>query len=344
MTTETVLRVAATVAPAFLGALLLDGMCAARGLLPPGFLILWRRALAGLTVTFLLAVGVFAPLGSLGAKLGPEPTSIATPQLFELHALMVATMLIWFFLGFAGLPRPEPVPMQVPMQMPIPEPAPALEPFPAEAPWTAEPPPIDDPLAPIAPVASVPAPAPVLAPTPPPLSLGRQFMAQFGYLTPSIPREIGLGVLLGIGAWVAVLLALMLVAGALLALGGEGAVPKAPPALIPLIAGLPFGVRLLVSLSAGVVEESFFRGFLQPRIGIVFSTGFFVLAHLSYGQPFLLIGISILSLIYAFLVKWRQNLWSAMAAHALFDGVQLLIVVPAVLRMLGAGKSAAFLW
>jgi membrane protease YdiL (CAAX protease family) len=335
MSTDTVLRVAATVAPALLGALLLDGMCAARGLLPPGFRIPWRRALAGLTVAALLAVAVFAPLGSLGMKADPDPTTIATPQLFALHAVMVATMLIWFLLGFAGLgTRPSPVPVAMTEPMPVALAAEPIDPVVPVDPTD----PIDpmDPLVPVAPVA-------VVAP-PPPLSLGRQFLAQFGYDAPSIPREIGLGVLLGVGAWVAVLLALMVIAGALWALGGEGVMPKAPPALIPLIAGLPFVVRLLVSLSAGVVEESFFRGFLQPRIGILFSTGFFVLAHLSYGQPFMLIGIALLSLIYAFLVKWRQNVWSAMAAHALFDGVQLLVVVPAALRMLGAGKSAAFLW
>jgi membrane protease YdiL (CAAX protease family) len=320
MSTDTLLRVAATVAPALLGALLLDAMCAARGLLPPGFRIPWRRALAGLTVAALLAVAVFAPLGTLGMKAEPDPTSIATPQLFALHALMVATLLIWFLLGFAGLaPRPSPAPILV---------TPAADPL--------------DPLAPVDPLIPV-APAAVLPP-PPPVSLGRQFLAQFGYVAPSIPQEVGLGVLLGVGAWVAVLLALMVIAGALWALGGEDAMPKAPPALIPLIAGLPFGVRLLVSLSAGVVEESFFRGFLQPRVGILFSTGFFVLAHLSYGQPFMLIGIALLSLIYAFLVRWRQNVLPAMAAHALFDGVQLLVVVPAVLRMLGAEKGTAFLW
>ena len=57
----------------------------------------------------------------------------------------------------------------------------------------------------------------------------------------------------------------------------------------------------------------------------------------------MLIGITLLSLIYAFLVRWRQNLWPAIAAHALFDGVQLLVVVPAALRLLqgGAGKAAA---
>ena len=315
MTPETLLRAMAVVVPAVLGALLLDVVCAARGLLPPGFRIPWRRALADLTVALLLAVAVFAPLGSLGMKASTEDlSSISTPQLFLLHVLMVITMGVWFLLGFAGAGA-----------RPVPPPEPAM---PLHWPELVE-----------------PVGEPVFAPPPPPrVPLGRQFMAQFGYLAPSIPREIGLGVMLGIGAWVAVIVALMVIAGVVLALGGQNAIPKSPPALIPLIAGLPIWVRFLVSLSAGVVEESFFRGFLQPRIGILASTGFFVLAHLSYGQPFMLVGIALLSLIYAFLVRWRQNVWPAMAAHALFDGVQLLVVVPAALRMLGAEKGAAFLW
>jgi membrane protease YdiL (CAAX protease family) len=317
MTAETLLRAAVVLVPAVLGALLLDVLCAARGLLPPGFRNPWRRALANLTVTLLLAIAVFSPLGSLGMKTGAEDlTKISTPQLFLLHVLMAITMGVWFLLGFAGEGARR--------AAPPPEPAMPLH-------W----PELVDPAG----------KEPVVAPPPPPrVPLLRQFAAQFGYLAPSVPREIGLGVTLGIGAWVAVLMALMVIAGAVWALGGENAVPKSPPALIPLIAGLPVWVRFLVSLSAGVVEESFFRGFLQPRVGILASTGFFVLAHLSYGQPFMLVGISLLSLIYAFLVRWRQNVWSAMAAHALFDGVQLLVVVPAVLRMLGAEKGTAFLW
>ncbi len=321
MTGMTLLRAAAVVVPAVLGALLLDVMCAARGLLPPGFRIPWRRALASLTVALLLAIVVFAPLGSLGLKDNTEDLSkISTPQLFLLHVLMVITIGVWFLLGFAGEgARPSPPPLPVPAPVPVEEGGVTpLEPGPVE------------PAAP--------------PPPPPKVPLGRQFLAQLGYLTPSIPREIGLGVTLGIGAWVAVILALMVVAGVVWALGGQNALPKSPPALIPLIAGLPIWVRFLVSLSAGVVEETFFRGFLQPRVGILASTGFFVLAHLSYGQPFMLVGIALLSLIYAFLVKWRQNVWPAMAAHALFDGVQLLVVVPAALRMIGAEKGAAFLW
>lgn len=313
MTPETLLRAAAVLGPSLLAALLLDWMCAQRRLLPPGFRVLWRRVLAGLAVATLLAIGVFAPLGGLGMKTAtPDLDKVTTPQLFLLHVLMLATMGIWFLLGFAGedarpmaeagvvntLVEPSPIPVE----------------------------PLD------------------FAPPPPRVPLGRQLRAQFGYLAPNVPREIGLGLLLGLGAWVAVLLALMVVAGAVWALYGENAVPKAPPAMIPFIAALPVLTRFMISLSAGFVEESFFRGFLQPRIGIFFSTMFFVLAHLSYGQPFMLIGIALLSLIYAFLVKWRQNLWPAIAAHALFDGVQLLVVVPLALRALGAGKVAAFLW
>jgi membrane protease YdiL (CAAX protease family) len=175
---------------------------------------------------------------------------------------------------------------------------------------------------------------------PPRPSLGQQFAAQLGFRTPGVWREIGLGIVLGISAWMAVILVLIAIAGLLLALGFKDAMPQQPPAMVPFIAGLPILIRLLISLSAGVVEETFFRGFLQPRIGIVLSTAFFALAHLSYGQPFMLVGITILSLIYAFLVKWRQNVWPAIAAHALFDGVQLLVIVPGVLRMIGTKAPA----
>jgi membrane protease YdiL (CAAX protease family) len=189
-----------------------------------------------------------------------------------------------------------------------------------------------------------PPPGPPTEEPPPRVPLRRQFLAQFGLLAPSVPREIGLGLALGVSAWIAVLLVLIGIALVLVALGGEQALPKQPPALVPFIAGLPVGIRLLISLSAGVFEESFFRGFLQPRIGIPLSTAFFVLAHLSYGQPFMLIGITLLSVIYALLVKWRQNLWPAIAAHALFDGVQLLVVVPAAMKLIqGSGGKAASL-
>jgi membrane protease YdiL (CAAX protease family) len=162
----------------------------------------------------------------------------------------------------------------------------------------------------------------------------RRWISQFGLRTPRPGWEIGIGVLAGFAAWAFVISALLAVAGLLYLTGGEGALPKSPPAAIPWIAGQPLLLKVALALSAGFVEELFFRGFLQPRIGISLSTLFFAMAHLSYDQPFMLVGVTVLSLLFAFIVRWRQNVWSAAAAHAVFDGVQLLVVVPMALRFL----------
>jgi len=323
----------------------LDRLSRVRRIYPPGFHQPWRRWLALLALAAFLGLAVFLPLAAAATGLSiapPNLSEIGTFQLFELHLVMLIVLGIWFLLGFAVRP-PLPAPLAVlPAPVPVaesPQEAPGLLPVHEEASLFAGVP------AEVSPVTAPEViPLPPLWPPPPPPSLGRQFLVQFGFVAPDVPREIGLGIGLGLAIWLAVLAALLAIAGLLLALGFKDMVPNKPSPLIPLIAALPFGVRFAVSLSAGLVEETFFRGFLQPRIGILASTGFFVLAHLSYGQPFMLVGIALLSLIYAFLVKWRQNIWPAMAAHALFDGVQLLVVVPTVLRMLGAEKGAAFLW
>jgi membrane protease YdiL (CAAX protease family) len=276
-------------------AFFMDRMCEGRGLLPPGFRDPVRRVAAWALVAMILWVGAFASLASLFEEV-PELdlSQLTTPRLFLLHGLLILTIISWFLLGFAGL-RPAPPP-----------PPPPLEELP------------DGELA----------PAPAAAPVP----LFRRFQEQFGFVAPDVPREIGIGVLVGIGSWGAVLAVAILLGLVIMALGGEDALPKQPPALIPWIVALPVGVRILISLSAGVVEEVFFRGFLQPRIGIFLSTALFILAHFSYGQPFMLVGIGTLSLIYAFLVRWRQNIWPAMAAHFLFDAVQLLFIIPTALK------------
>lgn len=311
---ESLLRFAIPALLALGAAWVLDRMCAVRGFLPPGFREPWRRSLAFFLVAGILLVGVFAPLGMVGVDVQPDVSRLTTPRLFQLHMIFVASLAVWFLLGFAVPHRPSPaVPAPVALEGETVSEGEAVEPAPP-------------------------------APPPAPVSLGRQFLAQFGFLAPNVPREIGLGILLGTGAWVVVLVAILAVALSIVALGGEEVLPKQPPALIPWIAGLPLAVRALISLSAGVVEETFFRGFLQPRIGIPLSTAFFVLAHFSYGQPFMLIGITLLSLIYAFLVRWRQNIWAAIAAHTLFDAVQLLIIVPNALRLVGSqGETAGFL-
>ena len=161
-----------------------------------------------------------------------------------------------------------------------------------------------------------------------------RWVSQFGLGGDGIAREIGIGVVAGIAGWFAVIGLLLLVALVVYLLGGEEALPAQPPPVITLVVALPIAVRVGLSLSAGIVEELFFRGFLQPRCGVALSTILFVLAHLSYEQPFLLIGVSLLSVLFAALVLWRQNIWAAMTAHTVFDAIQLLFVIPNAIRIL----------
>ena len=44
------------------------------------------------------------------------------------------------------------------------------------------------------------------------------------------------------------------------------------------------------------------------------STLFFALAHLSYDQPIMLVGVTLLSVLYGLLTRWRQNIWPAIPA------------------------------
>ena len=102
----------------------------------------------------------------------------------------------------------------------------------------------------------------------------------------------------------------------------------------------PASLRVGLSLAAGVSEEIFFRGLLQPRLGIVLSTVLFVLGHMVYGAPLMLVGIAVLSLIYGVLARLRGNVVSAIAAHAVFDAIQLLVVIPATLDALDSMPEA----
>lgn len=349
MTGAAILRAAGPLALALLAAWAFDRLTARRGFDPPGFAAPWRRAIAFVAIALVLWAGVFAPLGQIGRRAPLDVSHLPLSELFLLHELMIGAILVWFFAGFAGRPRPRPAAVAA-----YPPPAaPALvpmgstnggeavaEPEPAEPAGLAAHPaalPIPAPAGTDAPLVETPAP-----PGPRRLTLGRQLLVQLGLATPRPAREVGLGVVLGIGAWMAVIVAVAIVAFLLIyVLGAKGALPKQPPQVIAWLAGLPWGLRLLLALSAGVVEESFFRGLLQPRMGIVLSTLFFVLAHTAYGQPFLLIAVGLLSIIYAFLVRWRQNIWAAITAHALFDGVQLLVIIPTALKMMGGHLPVA---
>jgi membrane protease YdiL (CAAX protease family) len=271
------LRAVGPPALAAISAVLIDQTGARRGLLPPAFravagspeatIALVRRILSGAMLAAVLWLGVFAPLGALGNLDQLDPSSIATPQLFMLHALLLATAAVWYLLGFGA-------------------------------------------------------------------GGGGRWLQQFGLRASSPLKEIGVGLAAGLAAWMTVITVMILTGLGLWALGGRELLPESAPPLVPWLAGLPLFLRLGLSLSAGFAEEVFFRGLLQPRTGILISTALFVLAHLSYEQPLMLLGVLLLSLIFAFLVRWRRSVWAAVTAHTTFDAVQLTIMIPWALEHL----------
>ncbi len=163
-------------------------------------------------------------------------------------------------------------------------------------------------------------------------SSSRQWIHALGLRARRVDTELSVGLAWGLVGWLAVISVALALGLVVAEIGAEGALGMEPAEQIVWLASLPVGLRLAVSLAAGVVEELFFRGFLQPRIGIGASTVLFVAAHSGYGQLFMLFGISLLSLFYAWLVRWRRSVWAAMAAHFLFDAIQLLVIIPAALR------------
>jgi len=157
----------------------------------------------------------------------------------------------------------------------------------------------------------------------------------------NIPRErvgesIMTGFAVGVGGWIfTILLALAIV----LILSAAGLVPKnpQPPPMIGWMASLPLWKKGTIVLSAMTIEEAFFRGWLQKRIGLIASTVMFALAHSGFGQPLLLVGVAIISLVIGFTFYRTKNLIPGVIAHGIFDAVQLFVIIPVVYKMTGIG-------
>jgi membrane protease YdiL (CAAX protease family) len=164
---------------------------------------------------------------------------------------------------------------------------------------------------------------------------GRPGVREFLNIRHERPLEVAaIGTAVGVGGWVMTLLFAMLVA---LALSGMGVIeePPDPPAMIGWLAALPVWKKALIVLSAMTVEEFFFRSFLQKRIGLVASTILFALAHFTYGNPLLLIGVTTISIIIGVAFYRTKNVLPGILAHGVFDAIQLFVIVPFAMKMIG---------
>ena len=144
--------------------------------------------------------------------------------------------------------------------------------------------------------------------------------------------NLRLGIATGAGGW---LLTLMVTAAAaaVAGVGGHVSEPAEMPPVMVWLAALPISSKLVIVGAAMTVEEAFFRGFLQPRIGLVLSSVMFALSHFSYGLPFMIIGVFTISLIIGRTFARTGDLLPCIVAHGVFDAVQLIVILPLAVRL-----------
>ena len=149
-------------------------------------------------------------------------------------------------------------------------------------------------------------------------------------------EAVAIGTAVGVGGWVLTLAGALLVAAILQATGLLKGDPQPSP-MIGFMAALPLWKKIMIVLSAMTVEEFFFRSFLQKRVGLIASTVLFALAHFTLGQPLLLIGVSLISLIIGITFYRTKNVVPGIVAHGVFDAIQLFVIIPVVFRLAGMG-------
>jgi membrane protease YdiL (CAAX protease family) len=84
----------------------------------------------------------------------------------------------------------------------------------------------------------------------------------------------------------------------------------------------PLGA-IAIGVSAGVGEELFFRGALQPKFGVVLTSLCFALLHTNYGVSFVTLGVFGMGVIFGFM-RLRYGTVAAMITHALVNFIAVL--------------------
>jgi len=90
----------------------------------------------------------------------------------------------------------------------------------------------------------------------------------------------------------------------------------------------PLGA-LTIGLSAGLGEELVFRGALQPRFGLLFTSFLFAVLHVQYGLSPAVFQVFLLGLVLG-VIRQRGNLTMAIALHTLYNAslVALTLIFP----------------
>lgn len=107
------------------------------------------------------------------------------------------------------------------------------------------------------------------------------------------------------------------------------------PQLAVFLQSLPFTTRVLVVITAGIFEETLYRGYALERLASAFKSKwaaggvtlvFFTLAHLPAVGLVQLLPVFIVGLFITLLYLWRRDIVVNIVAHATIDGVSLLLI------------------
>ena len=146
--------------------------------------------------------------------------------------------------------------------------------------------------------------------------------------------DLSAGILIGLAGWALTVCALLAVA-VVWFLMNKGVIPAPGREVSPTIVWLatrPLAVRIGIVVSAMIVEELFFRSFLQTRVGPLAATLMFTAAHGVYGQPLMLAGILVISAVLSAAFVLYGNVLPCIVAHGTFDAIQMFVLIPLAMR------------
>lgn len=162
---------------------------------------------------------------------------------------------------------------------------------------------------------------------------GRPPLGEFlAVSTPEPLRQVRLGLAVGLAGWGLTVAAGLTVLGAL-RFAGIDEVRPIPP-LVRWLASQPFGSRVVLVVAAMTVEEVFFRSFLQRRFGAVPASILFLVSHGGYGDPLFFVGLLAITVVLAVTFEKTGSVVASIVAHGVYDGVQLLLILPSVVRLI----------
>ena len=170
---------------------------------------------------------------------------------------------------------------------------------------------------------------------------GHRSIAEFLKLRSQRPAaDLSAGVLIGLAGWLLTIVALVTIVFLWFVLKRQGVAGSPPREVSPTILWIvaqPLWIRIAIVVSAMVVEELFFRSFLQTRVGPVAATLMFTAAHGVYGQPLVLVGILVISTVWSVTFVLYGNVLPCIVAHGTFDAIQMFVLIPLTLKGMSSG-------